>query len=243
LKIQFLKKPKVIWAFLFLTFQSHAFSNAFADNSFVDRQIKPVATRAFDSESRTLLVAGFGSTLLANTQDNSMRDQWTNNRQMPENISKYGDEFGTSLVGPLIAAGQLIWDPENSYSHIRALIYTTGVTHILKESIRRDRPNSQNHQSMPSGHSSSAFATATSLTYAYGWKAGALMYPVATFVAFSRLADDAHWFSDTVAGAFIGVWMGRATFYSLENPSHSSAWIVTPVIAHDRVGVSFDLEF
>ena len=38
--------------------------------------------------------------------------------------------------------------------------------------LQRERPDQSNHQSFPSGHSVSAFATAGVLQRHYGWKAG-----------------------------------------------------------------------
>jgi hypothetical protein len=55
--------------------------------------------------------------------------------------------------------------------------------------------------------------TATQLAMAYGWQAGLVAFPIAAFTGATRLSDDAHWFSDTVAGAFLGYLVGRATFY------------------------------
>ena len=68
-----------------------------------------------------------------------------------------------------------------------------------------------------------SFATATSLTYAYGWKAAVIAYPIAAFVGLSRLSDDAHWGSDVVAGTFVGVFMARACFYELDEKGKVTA--------------------
>jgi membrane-associated phospholipid phosphatase len=90
----------------------------------------------------------------------------------------------------------------------------------MKYSFGRQRPgNSDSHQSFPSGHTSVSFATATSLTYAYGWKAAVIAYPVAVLVGLSRLSDDAHWASDVVGGAFVGFIMARASSYDWDDSS------------------------
>lgn len=203
-----LQKPSFGWAFLFLCLWSGPLQAAV-----YEKHVRPLTARALDSSSQQILAAGVFSTWLASRQDNEVREQYRNHQTMSKESAQAGDRYGTYLVGPAIALGQYYFDTENGVSHIRGLVASTLVTHFLKETIRRDRPSSTNHRSMVSGHTSSAFTTATSLTYAYGWKAAAVAYPIATFVGLSRMADDAHWFSDVVAGAFVGVWMGRASFY------------------------------
>ena len=69
--------------------------------------------------------------------------------------------------------------------------------------------------SFPSGHTSSAFATASVLQHHFGWKAGVPSYVVATYVASSRMAHSRHFVSDVVFGAGIGIAAGRATTFHL----------------------------
>jgi len=63
--------------------------------------------------------------------------------------------------------------------------------------------------SMPSGHTSAAFALATFLAITYPrirW----LVFAVAIVVPMSRLMTGAHWASDVVAGGCVGVWVSSA---------------------------------
>jgi membrane-associated phospholipid phosphatase len=57
----------------------------------------------------------------------------------------------------------------------------------------------------PSGHSSNAFAIATVFAEELGGAAPWIAYPVAVGVAWSRVNDEAHWASDTVMGALVGM--------------------------------------
>ena len=59
------------------------------------------------------------------------------------------------------------------------------------------------YTSFPSGHTTVAFQTAAVLSYRY--KLGFIAYIPATLVALSRIILNAHWLSDTVMGAIIGV--------------------------------------
>ncbi|WP_236113777.1 phosphatase PAP2 family protein [Maritalea mediterranea] len=59
-------------------------------------------------------------------------------------------------------------------------------------------------QSFPSGHTTTAFALATAI-YLLTGRWGALAYIGAVLIALSRIVDGVHYFSDVVAGTFLGV--------------------------------------
>lgn len=220
----------------FLIFQLVCFSYVMASaNSFTDKHIDPFLQRASDQTSLKIVLAGTASVLLAKPNDDHVRDQWVGHQQMSKDTSHVGDLLGSGAAGTLLMGGQALWDEnENHYeSHFRALVYTTVATTSMKYGFGRSRPgNSDSHQSFPSGHTATAFATATSLTYAYGWKAAAIAYPLASFVALSRLADDAHWISDLVGGAFVGFLVARASSYEYSENRliESSKLEIYPVI-------------
>lgn len=90
-----------------------------------------------------------------------------------------------------------------------------GITNALKYSINRDRPfvtypdivkkSKAGSPSFPSGHTSSAFATATSVSLLYPkWYIIAPSYLYAGTVAYSRMDLGVHYPSDVLAGALIG---------------------------------------
>jgi hypothetical protein len=208
----------------------------------LQEQVRPLMQKAWDPTSQKILAVGLVSVWGANGQDQRIQEQWRDHQKISASNSDYGDKLVTYGIGPMIAVTQYFFDRENSYSHMRALISTTLVTGTMKWGFGRERPDQSDHYSFPSGHSSSAFTSATSLTYAYGWKAAVVAYPVATFVALSRLADNKHWFSDVMAGAFIGMWMGRASFFNSSELKPQS-WILLPVIENQSVGALYKIEF
>lgn len=91
---------------------------------------------------------------------------------------------------------------------IRTHIVAYALTFALKSAVRRGRPDHSNHRSFPSGHASATFATATVLQRHFGWR-GAIAYPLASYVAASRLHENRHFLSDVVFGATLGLVAGR----------------------------------
>lgn len=91
-------------------------------------------------------------------------------------------------------------------------VINVAATESLRRAVGRVRPRKTESpaayrlpkgNSFPSGHTSGAFALATALDENYG--VGYAAYPVAAMTALSRIYHDAHWFSDTLMGAAIGV--------------------------------------
>lgn len=90
----------------------------------------------------------------------------------------------------------------------QAQVLAQAVTQGIKLAARRTRPDGTT-LSFPSGHTSSAFASATVLQRHFGWKAGLPAYALATYVATSRIEQKRHFLSDVTFGAVIGIVAGR----------------------------------
>lgn len=70
----------------------------------------------------------------------------------------------------------------------------------------KDSAGVQTRGSMPSGHTTAAFAVATSLSDdIHNLPVSILLYTFAVGTGYSRINDNRHWFSDTVAGALLGI--------------------------------------
>ena len=131
----------------------------------------------------------------------------------------YGVPVGLFLIGK--ASGNK-YAAKTGRLAFQALVNTEIVTFALKESFRRERPerNSgkgrffRNGNSFPSGHSSSAFAVATVISYRYKnnpWiKYGS--FALATVVALSRFSGRKHFASDLLIGSAIGYGIGRFVY-------------------------------
>lgn len=200
-----------IFLFVFLL---GAFAQAEETITLNDLKANEVVSRLTDTTSLSWLAVGAVSVMSVQNSEADIRLDWKDHQKLSRYNSNLGDLLGSGIGSVLIIGSQYAFDDRRSNwkDHARALIWQTGIVQVLKFSFGKQRPgNSRDYQSFPSGHTSTAFASATALTYAYGWKAAAIAYPLAAFVGASRLSDDAHWASDVVGGAFLGTLVARAS--------------------------------
>ncbi|MGM9811364.1 MAG: phosphatase PAP2 family protein [Muribaculaceae bacterium] len=91
-----------------------------------------------------------------------------------------------------------------------------GAVNTLKHSTNVVRPDGSNNHSFPSGHTATAFMTATMLTKEYGHKSawvGIGAYSVASATGLMRMANNKHWLSDVLTGAGIGILSAEFGYY------------------------------
>jgi membrane-associated phospholipid phosphatase len=133
-----------------------------------------------------------------------------------------GTPVGLLIGGFASKNKSMIWDGlEIASSTALNSIFTT----TLKLSFRRDRPfvtypndvvkyTKAGSWSFPSGHTSTAFATATSLSLLYPkWYIIVPSYAWACSVGYSRMYLGAHYPSDVLFGAFLGTATSFGTHY------------------------------
>lgn len=83
-----------------------------------------------------------------------------------------------------------------------------GVTYILKGITKYPRPDGTTSDAFPSGHTSSAFTSATLLHEEYGHRSiwySVGGYSVATGVGALRILNNRHWLADVLFGAGVGI--------------------------------------
>ncbi|WP_318342879.1 phosphatase PAP2 family protein [Flagellimonas baculiformis] len=97
---------------------------------------------------------------------------------------------------------------KGTYQFSKALAGTLAVTYGLKLAINKERPNGENNNSFPSGHTSVTFASAAFVQKRYGWEYGILAYLLAGYVGYTRIEANKHDAVDVLAGAAIGVGIG-----------------------------------
>jgi membrane-associated phospholipid phosphatase len=104
---------------------------------------------------------------------------------------------------------------------VRAQVLSQVMVQTLKYTVRRERPDGSNNKSFPSGHSASAFATATVLQRHYGWKIGAPAYALGGYIALARMAWNRHHATDVVMGAGFGIASARTVTMSMAKSKFS----------------------
>lgn len=115
---------------------------------------------------------------------------------------------------------------------IRAQTMNMLTTRVLKIAVDRQRPSGGRH-AFPSGHTSASFTTAGVLHRHFGWKAGAPAYAAASFIATTRVRDRAHWVSDTVFGAALGL----TAAWTVTRGHDQYDWSITPVVTANSAGI------
>lgn len=153
----------------------------------------------------------------------------------PENPnSQYWRQTSNSVywVGAALPAGTLIYGlisgdekaKHTSYDLFISLGANILITDVFKKTFNRTRPAEEypgiifsspsNGMSFPSGHTSLAFATATTLSLQFKkWYIVVPAYAWAGSVAYSRMYLGKHYPSDIVGGALVGVGSGFASHW------------------------------
>jgi membrane-associated phospholipid phosphatase len=115
---------------------------------------------------------------------------------------------------------------------IRAQVLNAVLTRGIKLVAQRDRPGGSS-DSMPSGHTTATFATATVLQEHFGWKAGAPAFALASFTGWTRIRDHAHWLTDVLVGASIGIVSG----HTVAAGHRGHPWAIVPVASGQMTAI------
>lgn len=242
----------VFFGIILLCFSSHSFEDPTKGKPFVpwlwEDQFKPTVKNGLDFNGYTILGVGALTTIAAHQYDYDVvqHNEKGHDLLMDRDASEVFAKVGSGFLGVGIAMAQLFYDPKNGLMHSRALAFTA-LSHVsLSYIFQRRRPDGRGDylpfpSSFPSGHASSAFATAGSLTYAYGWKAGLPAYVVATGISISRISENAHWISDITSGIALGVFWARASYLTHTQISAELSWM--PVPTSDGLRIYFQHQF
>ncbi len=231
---------------------SIAIAGPFSWPDFKTKHVDPFISKSTDKTSGLILLSGTLAVAATHAEDDYIRTQWRGNQKIDKDTSHVGDLLGTGGFSLLASGLQYAYDDrEHVYqSHLRGFFYGGISIYTLKTVFGRPRPGgSNNRQSFPSGHTGIMFMSAAHLQNAYGWGVGSAAYALSTLSAASRLTDDVHWFSDIVGGAFLGIWVGRASFYDHKNLDstfaklNSENFVLIPVVAASSAGLFLDYRF
>ncbi len=146
--------------------------------------------------------------------------QWRNIPTLSRNVTRATD-WPTHFAIGLLGAG-IAWHRGNKkWTRIFLVMIAAGAlagttAHALKYTTGRVRPNvmlektwtgptsEQNFHSFPSGHTATSFGFFAVLFFV-NWRIALLCLPLPIFVGFTRIFLGAHYFSDVVGAALLGV--------------------------------------
>ncbi len=124
---------------------------------------------------------------------------------------------------------------------MESYIITGFFTQTLKRTVKRKRPFSTNTKSFPSGHTTSVFAIASTISAEYKNKKWVtpVLYGVATLTSLSRINDLKHWGSDVFFGAMMGHFVGRTISKIHTNDDNLSLMLVPGMGSPAQVGFTY----
>jgi membrane-associated phospholipid phosphatase len=126
-------------------------------------------------------------------------------------------------------------------SMLEAAALSGAAAYVLKQAAGRQRPYvagdstlwHSGDDSFPSLHVTAAFAIGTVLAESgndrYRWIRRVLGYTIAAGTAYQRMNHDAHWFSDTVAGAGLGIATARFVIKRREHSDRRAEIGLAPI--------------
>jgi hypothetical protein len=148
-----------------------------------------------------------------------------------------GGVTGAAYIGGIVFENH--WLRTTGRELVEALAYSGITTTAIKFALARARPYvrqgaheflpfdiANGHNSLPSGHTTVAFALSTVLSeQIHNFWASALLYGAASCTGFSRMYHNQHWLSDVFLGAAIGTTAGLFVVHhneERENPLHKN---------------------
>jgi hypothetical protein len=187
-------------------------------------------TRIPDRTSLGILSLGAAAAFGAHAADTSVTRSLRNDRGLHEFV-----EPGATIGGMPFEVGAAAAITSLGSELLQAQLIGAAWTIGLKEVTRRSRPEGTGF-SFPSGHTATAFASATVLQRRFGWKAGIPAYAVAGYVGLSRIQMQRHYLSDVAFGAALGIVAGRNV-----SIGHGHQLSVGPLVSDSGSGIGFSL--
>jgi hypothetical protein len=212
-----------------------------------DTKLYFTAPLRWDARDWTYFGATLAAVAVAHEYDDNVRAHFgttvvTTGDQDPHSTRDWGP--AAAMVGLTWAYATLI-DNSAGYEEGKAMVeaaaFSAVSTEILKVAAGRRRPfetakvDDWRHRgsSFPSSHASITFAIGTVLAESgndeFRWVRRVLGYGLASAVAYSRVHDGAHWLSDTVAAASLGIATGRFVTHRAEAREVPYAFGVQPL--------------
>lgn len=129
-------------------------------------------------------------------------------------------EVEAAALGTLYWIGRLRGDGRvvsTAATAFESYLWAGIITSVSKGAFGRERPGLGSEEGrffagdtiFPSGHTARSFAIAAVLADRHGRRAAFIAFPVAALIGLSTIQEDRHWASDVIAGAGLGLAIGR----------------------------------
>jgi len=153
------------------------------------------------------------------------------------NTEKIGD-FLTFVI-PATAYGSTFYfdDTEGRTEFYKSYRTAMLSTVALKYTVREKRPDNNDRDSFPSGHTTSAISGAVFVHKRYGWEYALPLYAGAIYTGYSRIQVNRHHPRDVAAGAVIGAL--SAWYFTTPNEKFH----VTPMLDSKYKGMNVSYTF
>lgn len=200
-------------------------------------------------------VAGIGGVvLLSSGQDPNMTQGAIDLAEgLDPNIRRILNEVGNAKVvrpmalilflGSLTSRSRRFQDA--AFTSLEAIFVSNLLTNTLKSVVGRSRPNEgegarkfdpfSGNRSFPSGHATTVFAFTTPWLLYYRNAPTIALFVLGIGTAFTRMADNQHWFSDVLVGSAIG--FTTALFFTRRHQRATGNVSVTPVVSAEQAGL------
>ena len=215
----------------------------------------------YDWKDWTVLGGVAAATTLAFVYDdeifNYIDKTFTNSQS--NTISQYSDIYGEELfIVPSIALtygiGVIAKDTRlknMSLATLQSFIFAEVASAGIKVLTCRERPDANSQSwlgpfatfestSFVSGHSTRAFALATTVASFYPEKKwiGIVSYSLATMTSVGRVISKEHWTSDVIVGAALGYFIGRGVVKFNEKIGNINQVKIEPIATNYGVGIA-----
>jgi len=170
-----------------------------------------------------------------------------------DNVQPFGNEYAVGVVGTFYLAGEIFKDPRakaTALDSIAASAISSGIiVNSLKYVVGRARPTDgkgaydfepfSGHDSFLSGHTTEAFTLAAVISehYDQAW-VKLTAYGLAGTVGYARLNNNRHWPSDVLAGAVVGIYVGKTVVHF--NREHRRIKL-EPIVGPNLQGAEFSM--
>lgn len=179
------------------------------------REVKPYR---FKDDMTYVGVPLFVAGIIAKGEKASFRQDYNNNHSRARLLTNFHSEIDnyTQFVPAVLALGLNFSGVEGRSDHLRFLVNSAmaygimaAIVNPIKNSAKEMRPDGSTRNSWPSGHTATAFVSATILHKEYGltrspWYS-VFGYGMATATGVMRVLNNRHWVSDVLSGAGVGI--------------------------------------